>query len=524
MQVAAASRVPVLIVGAGPTGLAAANLLGARGIQCLVAEREEGIHPLPRAVHFDDEALRILQSAGLADAAREISRPIPGMQLLDAEHRLIVAFDRERERGPLGHPESSFFDQPDLEAVLRRGLSRFPHVELRERTEVLAIEPLGHARRDPLRVTLHDRSSGSLFEVSSQAVLACDGARSRTRAFVGAEIDDLRFEERWLVVDVRTPEPLARWDGCQQVADPKRPATYVPVGTCRYRWEFMVMPGETTAEMLRPERVKELLEPWLEGAELERVDVFRSAVYTFHALVARPWRRGRVFLLGDAAHQTPPFLGQGLCAGLRDAANLAWKLALVLDGRAREEILDTYEEERRPHARRVIQMAVLLGRAMLTGGPRAKPSDRLFRALLRVPGFSKRLPRISWPAIGRGPLVFAQRRRDGAGLALPQPRIVRRDGKELLLDDALGPGFAVVWAGEAPGRGIPAADRGALEGLGASFVRADALDDWLREHSATLALVRPDRIVAATGTSRDVNAWITALRAAGIGACGEARG
>ena len=230
MRIESRRSVPVVIIGAGPTGLMAANLLGALGVACLAAEREADVHPLPRAVHFDDEALRILQSAGLADAARAISRPIPGMQLLDGAHRVLAEFDRNREGGPHGHPESNFFDQPELEAVLRRGLTRFPHVALCGSTEALAMEPRPDGEGGPVRVTLSDRRSGHLFEVSAEAVLACDGARSQTRARVGAEIHDLRFEERWLVVDVRTPEPLARWDGCQQVADPKRPATYVPVG------------------------------------------------------------------------------------------------------------------------------------------------------------------------------------------------------------------------------------------------------------------------------------------------------
>lgn len=516
MRIETRSHVPVLVVGAGPTGLMAANLLGGRGIGCLVAEREPAIHPLPRAVHFDDEALRILQSAGLADAARAISRPILGMQLVDARHRVLAEFDRDPEGGPHGHPESNFFDQPDLEAVLRRGLERYPHVSLHGSTEVLSLEPRPEGEGGPVRATLRDLRSGALSEISAQAVLACDGARSRTRGMVGARIDDLRFEERWLVVDVRTPEPLARWDGCQQVADPKRPATYVPVGHCRYRWEFMLMPGETPAEMMQPARVNELLHPWLEGADASRVDVFRSAVYTFHALVARPWRRGRVMLLGDAAHQTPPFLGQGLCAGLRDAANLSWKLALVLEGRADEAILDTYEAERSPHARRVIQMAVFLGRAMLNGGPSAKLMDRLLHGVLRIPGLSRRLPRVSWPAFRRGPLVLSRRRGDGAGLPLPQPRVSAPDGKEMLLDDRLGAGFALVSAGEDPANGLAARDRAWLEALRTSFVRADELGDWLRSRFATRALVRPDRIVAATGDAEDVAGWISALQAGGL--------
>jgi len=510
----------VLVVGAGPTGLAAANLLGGRGVACLVAERELGIHPLPRAVHFDDEVFRVLQAAGLGAEAAAISRPILGMQILDAGHRVLAELQRDPRGGLHGHPESNFFDQPALEGILRRGLERFPHVELREGTEVEAVEQGRGDGPKPVRATLRDRASGALREVWADAVLACDGARSRCRSFAGAAAEDLRFEESWLVVDVHTPEPLRRWDGCQQLADPRRPATYVPVGGGRYRWEFMLMPGDTPAEMLREARVAELVAPWLGGMDPEKLEIIRRAVYTFHALVARPWRRGRLLLLGDAAHQTPPFLGQGMCAGFRDAANLAWKLALVLEGRAGDELLDSYEAERSPHVRRVIQMAVFLGRTMMGGGPSAHPADRLLRAALRLPLLAKRLPKTAAPALAPGPLVLRRRwRGDGAGLPLPQPEVAEEGGAPAPFDERLGSGFAVVFAGPDPAAGLRAEDAAFWAGLATRFVpagRSDVLVRWLRAKGGSCALVRPDRIVAAVGRSSDLPGWAAALRAAGI--------
>lgn len=542
MPIAQRRPVSVVIVGAGPTGVVAAHLLAQRGIDVLLLEREAAPYPLPRAVHFDDETFRVFQAIGLHAEIAARSRAIPGMQLVDRSLRPVFELPRRAESGPHGLPESSFFDQPELELVLREGLARRPNVTLLSRTEMEAIEQDRDDGPAPVRVTFRDRESGVLSEVWTQAVLACDGARSRTRGFVGVAMEDLGFDETWLVVDVRSPAPFVAFPGAQQVCDPGRPSTYMPVLEDRHRWEFMLMPGDVPAEMTRPERVRALVAPWLGDRDPSTLELLRAAVYTFRSIVARPWRRGRVFLLGDAAHQTPPFLGQGLCAGVRDAANLAWKLALHLRGDADARILDSYESERRPHARRVIHAAVRIGRSMTRGTPgRLAWQHRLARAAGGLLGSDDLLAEHLFGRLDRGALVCPARRRgDLAGRFLPQGPVTTRDGAEHLLDDALGTGFVVLGDGHAP-LGPPwAEERSFWKRLDTRFVRVVASEAEASAHAsdetttlvdrsgrigAALAaggahalLVRPDRTILAAAPRPELARWRTLLHEAGIGA------
>lgn len=503
---------PVCIVGAGPTGVAAANLLGQRGIDCLVLERHPDVYPLPRAVHFDDEVFRIFQGMGLEAPIRAASRPMLGMQLLDGRHRVLAELRREAGGGPHGHPEANMFDQPELERVLREGLSRFPGVRLLGSTIVEAVELDRTDGPAPVRVTVRDASDGRLAEVWAQAVLACDGASGPSRRWIGAAMEDLGFEQRWLVVDARSAVPLDNWDGVHQVCDPRRPATYMQVAPGRYRWEFMVMPGETDAELARPEVFLELTRPWLRGADVAQLTVVRQASYTFRSLVADRWRRGRLFLLGDAAHQTPPFIGQGMCAGIRDAANLAWKLALVLAGRAEDRVLDSYQAERRPHVRRVIQLAVQIGRVMMGGGAWISAlRDRLLPLVDHADWLKDGLMRHSFGPFPVGPLVSGGA---GAGAPLPQLDATRPDGGGARVDDLLGPGFGIVVAA---GELAAGSDAAFWSGLGTCVVRAGPrLGAWLAARGAGAALIRPDRVVMALAPGPDLPAWRAALEQAGV--------
>ncbi len=505
---------PVLIVGAGPTGVAAANLLGQRNVDCLLVERHPDVYPLPRAVHFDDEVFRIFQAMGLEAPIRAASRPMLGMRLLDGEHRVLTEVRRRAGGSPHGHPEANMFDQPDLERVLRDGLARFPGVRLLGSTAVEAVE---EDRRDgpaPVRVTVRDQRTGGLAEAWAQVVLACDGASGPSRRWVGATMGDLGFEQRWLVVDVRSPVPLDNWDGVHQVCDPKRPATYMQVGPGRYRWEFMVMQGETEAELARPEVFLELTRPWLRGVDVAALTVLRQATYTFRALVADRWRRGRILLLGDAAHQTPPFIGQGMCAGIRDAANVAWKVALVVTGRADDRLLDTYQAERRPHVRRVIQLAVQIGRVMMGGGEWTSAlRDRLLPLLDQVGWLKDRVMQQGLLPLPRGPLVCTA----GAGSLLPQLDTVGPDGAVTRIDDLLGTGFAVVTAGADPPPAPGEADHPFWSALDTRVVAAGGpLAAWFAAQGAHAALLRPDRVLLALSARADLAAWRTALERAGV--------
>ncbi|MBB4683313.1 bifunctional 3-(3-hydroxy-phenyl)propionate/3-hydroxycinnamic acid hydroxylase MhpA [Amycolatopsis jiangsuensis] len=489
----------VLVTGAGPVGLTAAILLAQQGVSTLVLERHHDSYPLPRALHTDDEIVRILQQAGIAEEYQRRSRAASGLRLVDGSLKTVAEFRRDRLVGTHGWPEANLLDQPELERLLREAVAGHPEIELRGGQEVERFEFPADGRT-AVRARVRDVDTGEASHIDAHVLLGCDGANSLTRTFLGAGMRDLRPGERWLVIDVVCEKQLDVWNGVYQICDPHRAGTFMQAGETRYRWEFQLREGETPDDV----DLESLLWPWTHGAPFELI---RRAEYVFRAQVADRWRKGRVFLLGDAAHLTPPFIGQGMGSGLRDAMNLAWKLALVLNEGADERLLDTYERERKPHVTRMIRNAVAVGWAM-TGSTAfgAALRRRAITSASKLPGFSERVVHSSSPRVGRSPLV---RRRPGDGLtgtSCPQPWISTPAGRKRL-DDLLGTAFGVVHRGELDAEAALAARR--LDAVVVDARDCAELLDWLG--TARAAVIRPDRIVATTYPRRNSSAWLELL-------------
>ena len=523
-----ATQKPVIVVGAGPAGCTAALLLADAGIPVTLLERYPQPHPLPRAVHLDDEVARTLDRIGVAERFLDRSRPGSGLRLLDARHRVMAEFSRDQQPGQHGFPQANMFHQPDLEELLLARVGQHPLIDLRRGAEVTGLDgALDTLTADPVRV--HARVAGQPQTFTGRVVLGCDGANSTIRQLAGITMEDLGFTERWLVVDIRAEAGLDTWDGVEQICDPARPATFMHVTGDRYRWEFQLGDGEDEAGLITPTALGALLRPWTGRGDLDGLEIIRTASYTFRARLASRFRAGRVFLLGDAAHLTPPFIGQGLAAGLRDADNLAWKLAHVLTGRAGPDLLASYETERRPHARALIKKAVRVGWAMTGGQDRAAAVRRIaLVAAVRSDRVSQFMGSTATPRLAAGALQPSPRFLPSgippalrAGGLIPNPLVSAGDGTPVRLDAILAGRPAVLTARRpdaglagfcrrhglvlarisTPGTEPPSTqpDAGWID----VRLAGDAAPAGLRALAADPALtvlVRPDRVVAAVGT------------------------
>lgn len=508
----------VAILGAGPTGLSLANLLGVMGVRTVLIERNETTVQAPRAVSIDDECLRTMQALGAVDeVVADVALDYGAHYFTPKGVCFAKVEPRDRE---YGYPRRSAFQQPKFEATLRKALARFPHV-----TTLFGVDCESFSE-DAEGVTLRVIEGGATRDIRVRYLAGCDGARSATRRAIGAELKGSTYRERWLIVDLAETNERMRQTrvGC----DPER--AYIclpgPFGTRRY--EFMLRDGEEESVVEAPEFVRQLLAA--AGPDADAA-VVRRQVYTFHARMADKWSTARVFLAGDAAHLTPPFAGQGMNSGVRDAHNLSWKLAGVIRGDFGPALLSTYQKERAPHAWSLIQLAINIGRVMMpTSKLQAFFVHSFFRLARFVPPVHSYFAMMKYkpkPFYAEGFLL----RDMGLGLTgrmAPQPTLETLEGKRIKLDDILGPDFALVAYGENAQRviaqtegldfGFHTLKRVAVSPMRVNLVRdfnapspaGRDIDDVMSKLNAPgrdlLLLVRPDRYIAAAIDAHDAPA------------------
>ncbi|MBJ7383205.1 MAG: bifunctional 3-(3-hydroxy-phenyl)propionate/3-hydroxycinnamic acid hydroxylase [Mycolicibacterium sp.] len=504
--------VDVLIVGAGPVGLTLANILGQHGVSTAVVDERDTLIDYPRGVGLDDEALRTFQSIGLVEHVLPHTVPNQILRFFDGNRRLLAEMAPPDAR--FGWPKRNGFVQPMVDAELLRGLDRFDCVDVSWGTRVDSFTE----HLDEVTVEFADSAA-----VTARYVVGCDGGRSTTRRLMGVSFEGTTSPTRWLVIDVAT-DPLGH-PNSEVGADPARPYASISIAHGIRRFEFMIHADETDEQVERPEFISRMLAPFLPHPD--RVDVIRHRVYTHHSRIAGAFRKGRVFLAGDAAHLMPVWQGQGYNSGIRDAANLGWKLAAVVSGRAGDVLLDTYDAERRKHARAMIDLSTMVGRVISPTNRRvATLRDGIIRAASAVPTLKryvlemrfKPMPRYDQGAIAH---VDGQPRSatSPTGTLFIQPRVDTRDGQNQLLDDVIGPGFTVLAWNNDPRRLLGDLAFARWKALGARFVavrpltqlhwtghddpdvvivgdRTGALKSWFDAHAESVLFLRPDRCIA----------------------------
>lgn len=507
-------RTSVAIVGAGPNGVAMANLLGLYGIATVIVEKAAEIVEFPRAVGIDDEALRMFQTAGLADElSRDIIQNVP-LRMFKANGECFA--DIRPSIREFGWWRRNIFMQQLAERTLRAGLARYPHVSLRTSQEVVDVE------QDDGGVTLQvRRADGRQYALQADYVVAADGGRSPMRELLGVMLAGTTHPIKWVVVDVKNAgldQPCTALN-----CDPRRPNVCIYLPFDFRRWEFLVFPHEDEAAIAQPDSIRALIAPYVD--DIDRVEIVRARTYTHHSRVAERFVIGRVAFVGDAAHLSPPWIGQGLNAGLRDVGNLAWKLAGIVRGALHPGVISTYESERRDHAKAMIDLADTFG-AMLMPTNRlvAFLRDRVLGLVRFAPGLKDYILQMRFkpmPSYTRG--IVLPGGSDAVGRMIVQPDVETADGLRRKLDDVLGPWFSIVGWQCDPQACLSDDDRAYWTSLGATFVQVsrsrsgtsrarrvtsahgsacvedvdNALAAWFDRHAGPLVVVRPDRYVAA---------------------------
>nr|WP_296768932.1 bifunctional 3-(3-hydroxy-phenyl)propionate/3-hydroxycinnamic acid hydroxylase [Rhodococcus sp. (in: high G+C Gram-positive bacteria)] len=490
----------VVIVGYGPVGRLLALKLGRRGYRIAVVERQKQVYPLPRAVHFDDEIGRILQSAGASPAVMlHVVEPYDDLyEWRDAERRTLLRLDW-RGAGPSGWNVSHFFHQPGMESALDEKVRDLECVEI-----LRGWDAITHSESDSSVAVEVRNADDERRVITGRYVIGADGANSKVRSWLGSSMTDLGYFHDWLVVDLIPHDPMPVDPPAWQLCDPARPTTLVPGGPGRRRFEFMRLEHETKDELDTEERAWELLQPW--GLTAQNTVMERHTIYTFQARWCDRWRRGRLLLAGDSAHLMPPFAGQGMCSGLRDVANLEWKLHLVLAGSAPETVLDTYGDERSEHVRHFIDESMQLGNVICLTDPDAVARRDVAMAADLAAGIT--MPPRPLPRLGEG-----LHRDDAAGGTLSIQAPVRGREAEGLFDDVFGSSGVLLVADDHALGDVSGDTRQLLEQLGFKIIifgdqpgRDRAVDTtgayrrWFDAMTATAVLVRPDFYVYGIAT------------------------
>jgi len=506
----------VAVVGYGPVGQSMSILLGERGYDVTVFDRWPSLYPLPRAVFHDHEIRRVFHAMDIGQEVEAISQPSAKYQWFNANWETLVEIDWSAESisdGPVGY----LFNQPSLEALLDGKAKSFPNVSVQQGWEAIELKQFANYCELTLRKGDIDGGAwtptGETQTVRARYVVGADGANSFVRKSLDITFEDLGFQEDWLVIDLKPNEGVKlNVPDIGQWCNPARPTTMVPGGPGYRRWEFMRLPNETAEDLLKMEKVWELLSPWVTP---ENATLVRYAMYKFRSLIAETWRSGRVVLAGDAAHQMPPFMGQGMCSGLRDVWNLAWRLDMILKGLASDALLDGYTPERRPQARAVIDASIAMGQVVcISNHEEAAMRDRAY-----LSGQVPPLP--PFPGLTSG-LICAENDfacNGMAGLLSVQGQV--RDGGEVLRYDDLVPnGFHVIALDADPEQYLDADSQAALLRIGARTIGITADEDrmvsgrivfdvrgkyrrFFDEHAAAAIVVRPDYYVFGAVKSLD---------------------
>ena len=497
----------VIVIGFGPSGAVSTCLLGQAGIKTLTIERNHTVWDKPRAIAIDHEIMRTLQNIGVVHDVLPYTAPFLSSEHFGAQGQLIRRIGVVSPPYPQGYEPTMVFSQPPVEAILRSRAVSFAKVTVELGSEVIGF------KQDAGGVDVEVRNeAGGTRHVRARYVIACDGASSRTRQMVDIKLEDLVFDEPWLVVDVKVgPTGLEKLPkSAAQFCDPGRPVTFIVGPGNHRRWEIMLLPGEDPRAMEVSERVWNLLSPWLTAADGE---LWRANSYRFHALVAAPWRKGNIFLAGDAAHQQPPFIGQGMAQGIRDVTNLAWKLRSVLLDSADERLLESYEVERSLHVRALTARIKEIGHSICERDPEAARL-RDERLIAEGGGKARTITRQDIvPPLEAG--LLDQPGREPCGTLFPQPWIVTGEG-ESRMDDLCQPGWQLIVDGRAGGAHSAVAGPTPIVVGGAGWVEKDGLlARWFDRYDCAGVILRPDHYVyGSVKKLRDTTELIRKLEAA----------